>query len=580
MAKGAEGAGPAQGPEPYDQPPAGGTAPLAMPYYLADFHEVLRAVETRYGFLLLEAERAYITQLRALSQAAQMLYVRLVNRRGPWFRVDGLRYGELPDLMAPIAELQAAGLLACDAAAAVLDPEAVLACFTLPELAADLRAIGMAAPRRRPELVAWLIAWPDLPGWLASLLARCPVIGIAPAAPWPFLRFLYFGELRANLSDFVVRDLGYVVIEDRAADQLTAKFPTRRHAEDAFRMAQLYEAFRAIRDRLPPRETLSWWQAQAVDRASLAAGTDLFDRLTDRLGRRLERAKDDALALALYASGSGDTARERQVRLLLRSGRTAEASALAQAMADAPRTTEEAYAARHLLRRIKGTGTGASDARRRQKLGRPVLLEDGAAPVEAATLAHYRARGWDGVHSENWIWLTTFGLLFWDIIHDPAQGMFHSPLQIGPSDLYTAGFYTRRQRAFEERLGKFDDQSNTLAQLRETAAGKNGLTNPFVPWQEEAIACAVRLVTCLPGRSLAAVMRRIAQDIKHHSRGFPDLFLWRGPHYNFVEVKSETDQLSPAQYEWLAFFEDLGLPVFIDNVRRGEPGLPPHAAAH
>jgi hypothetical protein len=568
MRRGAEPGGSAQEPWMHGTSrTAEAVAPL--PYYLQHFREVLHSVQARYGFLLSAAEHNYIARVDRITLPAQMLYARLVNRRGPFFRADKVSYTELPDAESAIAELKQNGLLdplppSCLAA----DAEPILRCFTLPELLAELRQHKTAVPSRRSDLLPWLLSREQLPTWLSALLSRYPVIRLAADDPWAFLRFLFFGELRDNLSDFVVRELGFVVGERIPANEIAVKFETRQQATDAFRMACLYEDFRRLRDILPPRETLAWWIDKAVDRSGLRGGVEIFDRLVDRLGRRLERAKEHATALALYETSPQAPSRERRTRLLIRDGRLAEATILAQEMAAGPHSVEEAYAARHLLRRLQKSGPAISDARRLQKLGRSIHVTDQLSPVEIAVLAHYKRDGWDGVHAENWLWLAAFGLLFWDIIHDTAQGVFHSPLQIGPSDLYTRNFYARRHADIEARLAEINDQSQSSMITERVFRSKHGFANPFVPWQENVLTYVQTLISRLPGQSLAAVLGRLSQDIRHHARGFPDLFLWSGTNYSFVEVKSESDQLSPQQYEWLTFFEGCGIPVFVDNVRR------------
>lgn len=49
--------------------------------------------------------------LRRLTHAAQSLLLRLLLRRGPWFRVRSLVYEDVTDVDATVAELVAAGLL-------------------------------------------------------------------------------------------------------------------------------------------------------------------------------------------------------------------------------------------------------------------------------------------------------------------------------------------------------------------------------------------------------------------------------------------------------------------------------------
>ncbi len=100
-------------------------------YHLDHFTQVIEGVQVRYGFLLTAPEREHFARLRALTTPALMLYARLVNRRGPCFRVARLVYPEIERLDLAVAELLAAGLL--QSCGGELEPaalEQVLDCFT------------------------------------------------------------------------------------------------------------------------------------------------------------------------------------------------------------------------------------------------------------------------------------------------------------------------------------------------------------------------------------------------------------------------------------------------------------------
>jgi hypothetical protein len=349
--------------------------------------------------------------------------------------------------------------------------------------------------------------------------------------------------------------------------KLRAQFATRQAAADAYRMACLYVEFRDLRDAQPAVDTLRWWHAQAVDRLALAAGWTTFDRLVDRLGRRLERAGAMAEALDLYATSPAAPARERRARLLLKGGRRDAALGLLHTMAADARDAEEAYVARQLLARLAKTSR-RSEARQYQQSSRRIIIEDAGQSVETATLGHYRRAGWQGVHSENWLWAAIFGLLLWDVIYDPDVGAFHSPLQFAPADLHDPGFYDRRQAQIERRLALLRDPAESFAVIAAHHDAKAGIANPFVSWHPDLLAPIRIAIDRLPATGLSAVLRRFAQDIKRRSRGFPDLFLWTATAYRFVEVKSENDQLSAAQYQWLRFLDEAGIPVSLDRVRR------------
>ncbi|GAB0114458.1 VRR-NUC domain-containing protein [Acidisoma sp. C75] len=534
----------------------------AAPYYLLHFQSVLAEVQQHYGFLLAPAEIAYIERLGALPLPARMLYARLANRKGPLFRLDRLRYPEIPDLAPALRALSAAGFI--EYADDRTEPTQLLGCFTLGEIAAELPASLRRG--RRPDLIAALLVWEGLGPLLARLRLRHPLVRLSPGDPWPFLRYLFFGELRDNLSDFVVRDLGYVRPEEIAAEHRIARFASREEAEDAYRMACRYDRFRAIRDRLPAIEVLRWWQGEAVERNRLQAGTALHDRLIERLGQRLEKAGEQAAAIALYRCSPEPGAQERLVRLLLKQGERAEAERLLRRLADGAQAAEARYRAGEMLARLDGARR-ASTAWAWQKSAGRLTLPAYEGAVELAVLAHYRTLGWSGLHAENWLWAAAFGLLFWDIVYDGRSGAFHSPLQCAPSDLYEPSFYARRQAAIEARLAALADPAFGQRRCAETFAAKAGLANPFLAWETESLATVSILLARLPASGLQRVLRRMAEDLRHHMSGFPDLFLWSKNDYAFVEVKSERDRLSPKQYQWLGVFSEAGLKVRLENIR-------------
>ncbi len=535
------------------------------PYYLHDFTAVIEGVRARYGDKLSVEEHAYLTRLDALSQPARMLYARLVNRRGPFFRVARLDYPEIADVETAIGELVERAFLVNHFGA---NPQVqILACFTYPELKLALRGHNPVRSSRRPELLAWLMQWDGFAGWIGGLLARDPVIGLPASDPFPFMRFLFFGELRSNLSDFVTRALGAIVNETVEAAALRPRFTGRRQMDDAYRMAILYQEFRGIRESHSAAECLRWWKSCEIDRDALSAGQEWYDRLIHRLGRMLERAGETAHAAWLYACSPVAPARERLARLLIKSGDATNALTLLREMQAAPSHAEEGYAARQLLARLERRSR-RTEARAFEIAGSMLEIDYPAAGVEQAVLAHYRQQGWAGVHSENWLWNASFGLLLWDIIYDPKLGVFHSPFQLAPSDLHSPEFYPRREARIEARLAMLQKPACAFAIMRDHFDAKQGVANPFVAWHEELPGLLEIMVLRLPASGHAAALRHLGRNIRRHSSGLPDLFLWNETNYRFVEVKAENDHLSGHQFEWLRLLNDAGIEVSLEKVTR------------
>ena len=74
-------------------------------YYRDNFLCLCDTVESQYADLLLPVETAFLATFRQLSSPAQCLYVRLVSRVGPWFRVARLHYDELAEIVPLLTEL-------------------------------------------------------------------------------------------------------------------------------------------------------------------------------------------------------------------------------------------------------------------------------------------------------------------------------------------------------------------------------------------------------------------------------------------------------------------------------------------
>ncbi|KOF54644.1 hypothetical protein AD428_05925, partial [Achromobacter sp. DMS1] len=74
-------------------------------YYLHNFQRALAWIEARCADLLDEAERGFLSSFAALPPLSQALLVRLLMRRGPWFRASRLAYEEIPAIAEAAAPL-------------------------------------------------------------------------------------------------------------------------------------------------------------------------------------------------------------------------------------------------------------------------------------------------------------------------------------------------------------------------------------------------------------------------------------------------------------------------------------------
>ena len=84
---------------------------LPAGFYLENFRYLLEFVTGQYSSLLQEQELSYLNEFQSLPLQAQMLYVRLIQRKGSLFRCDKIHYEEIDDLQQVICQLTDAGFL-------------------------------------------------------------------------------------------------------------------------------------------------------------------------------------------------------------------------------------------------------------------------------------------------------------------------------------------------------------------------------------------------------------------------------------------------------------------------------------
>src|SRR3989442_609742 len=180
-------------------------------YYLHNFQRALDWIGQRYGDLLDAPEQAFLTRFTQLPQPSQALMVRLLMRRGPWFRAGKLVYEEIPaiaDAAAPLLEL---GWLDAGHPMAL---EELFALHTKPELLQALQPLH-EAPRPYAQWQPQGVAAGES-AWRVMVGALCERF-----------RLMFFGNLYQDWSEFVLADLGVFRYEAVAFDAASRAFQSR-----------------------------------------------------------------------------------------------------------------------------------------------------------------------------------------------------------------------------------------------------------------------------------------------------------------------------------------------------------------
>eukprot|EP00884_Botryococcus_braunii_P020868 jgi/Botrbrau1/7465/Bobra.0095s0003.2 len=204
---------------------------------------------------------------------------------------------------------------------------------------------------------------------------------------------------------------------------------------------------------------------------------------------------------------------------------------------------------------------------------RSVFLTPDGLPCSVEELAlHYyatpEAGAWTGVHSENGVWSTLFGLLMWEVLFMPVPDVFRNPFQTAPLDLNTPMFAPARRSAIEARLAQIE-QGQAPELLRACWVANHATLCVGVSWDRFGLEDLVTILECVGPSGMAAVCRLLAEDHAGWSGGMPDLLLWRveDRRAKLSEVKGPRDQLSDQQRAWLAALSEAGIEVEVLKVK-------------
>ncbi len=77
------------------------------------------------------------------------------------------------------------------------------------------------------------------------------------------MKFLFFGNRYADMTEFVVRDLGHVRFQSFDQEHLSVQFETRKDVDDTLMISLMKETFDILKNDLPPEEIFDWfmnWQ--------------------------------------------------------------------------------------------------------------------------------------------------------------------------------------------------------------------------------------------------------------------------------------------------------------------------------
>ena len=524
----------------YDQThwaPVKRRGPLPTFYYHEHFMEMLDFVERNYAQVLFDRHVDLIRRFRALPEPAQCLYVRLVNRKGRVFAANKLRYPELGDTRALLSTLADEGWTGSPREEHYAH---VLGHLTKAEIGRVLLPIftGMSRAMKKDELVRFAREHCSAGDFLAAMKADRLLVQ-RRVDEVRYLLFLYFGRVQDGLSQFTMRDLGLVRTQGLGKKYEPRYIDCVEAQQNYFYHLQLYRLNPTDRRGLVQMaQTASAWPEP--DFTSSAAARD---KLAYRLGRALERSGDTESAQRVYELGESAKCRERLIRLLLTSERRDDAERLLLRCMDSSRSEDEAMMATDLYARKFGkkrTSTRTDELRAAEIIE---IDESNSGSPELAAIAYFEEQGLSAFRTENLLWRTFFGLLFWEELFGDESSTRHSPFEFLPAPLVDGSFLTRNSQQIEYRLGILDDSCRLKKELLKASTKHYGKANGVFRWRQSILDALFAFIDNARADPIRQILQRFCENYKEMRYGYPDLMVVDGDGARFVEIKAEGDQL-------------------------------------
>lgn len=529
---------------------------LPVYYYLEHFREMLAFVLKTYHPVLADEHHAFAARFTGLSQDAQCLLIRMLNRRGAIFNRAHFRYAEIADCERALDTLAGHGHARplCED-----DYAAFLRCLPKAALLAGAAKAGVTEPKTswsKPKLVAFFLD--RVP--FATALRHCggdSFVALDNTGPIAFLLYLYFGKTEDNLKNFALRDLG--LLRTHAASSFSARFTDSEEARACFHYSQVLDALDGAE--ADHRRAVGAILDGPVCASDYAA--ELRGRAACRIGQWLEKQSEGDLARQLYRAGGSAECHERLVRLCWNAGDRDEADALLRRMISDPASDEEhVFASDFHARKFGGRRTGACTELLRA--ARTVTVDDTwRGNPEAGVAAVMRREGFEVFFAENTLWQSLFGLLFWDELFD--SGQLPSGFDWVPHCLKDKSFARQFAMPVATKLQAIRVGA-ALPMLLRTVAAKWGRPNGLFSW-ERVDADALRLLfEGAPAEGIASIVQAMTEDFRAMRDGFPDLMLAKDGRVSFLEIKAEGDVIRRHQLTRLRQLGAAGIAAEIGRV--------------
>lgn len=543
---------------------------LKTDYYLDNFRYLLDFVLKDYGDLLSEEEIVFIKNFKSLSLDGQLLYVRLVSRKGPWFILKKIRYEEIKSIQKASDELEENIFLLKNSE---IELNEALAVLTKVEIVIFLKQyfpdLNINYNCAKSNLIDQVCIFEEKL-FLEKLKEEWTFISPCCSEYIQLFKLLFFGNTYEDLSAFILEDIGVLKYEPYQIGTEDRWFDNRKLVDDQLSLSKLSEILWMA------TENQEIELVEEIGNMLQAANIhenlkEKKEKLLARIGQYFEKVQLLEEALHYFSLASNALAWERKIRVLSKLERNEEALIEIDNLSE---STSHEYLQDfiHSFRVKLKKQLGYSVQAQKREIFETESIEISrkiSIKIEDQAMNYYRGLGFSGFYSENSIWTALFGLVFWDIVFMPLKGVFFNPFQRGPADLFTPDFKAKREKEIAQIIERIKTEEGWKDRVIHTYEKKYLTANFLVSWNRISKKQIQDLVQNVPDTHICLILTRMAGNLSDFTSGFPDLLLFYPEEYVYklIEVKGPGDQLRPNQKRWLRFFEKNDIPYSVVKVR-------------
>ncbi|MEM5534135.1 exonuclease domain-containing protein [Pseudoalteromonas arctica] len=541
---------------------------LPAKYYLAHFRELIEFVTSKCMHLLEPKHSEFISKINQLDEQSQCMLARVYSRKPYLVQAQSLNYEEITSPHQAIYTLKKAGIL--------FEPneqhyQQLLAHLTKPSLVELLSNYSEQISFKKSAAKGALVDiarefFKACPQELAPLYSQYVINNRSDY--YEYFEFLFAGKLSSgdvnHQNRFVMRDLGLTATREGHSESLS-RFETLDEAQSNYLLNRYRLAFKNITDE---SDYVALASQVLVQAAHGAIAVVLKNKLLVRLYRQLKTV-DSELAFSLLEGCVDDSeAQEIQIREQYRLGNKEWVKARLEAIIENPLTDDLLYFADDFLMRKFNKKT-------RSRLS--AMLADTQCVLEIDELYrgeveqgvndYYTRQGMQVFNTENTLWQSLFGLVFWHELFVESPYPPCNEFDIYPQVLRLGNFYEAQQTQINERLAQCKTSQALLNLVCKNAAQYFDQPNGLFRWRSNLLEPLEALILNSPLEALIAHLTAMSKHYLQLKDGYPDLMVINNGQVHFEEVKAPGDKLRRNQLTTIDNLKNVGFTVHIAAVK-------------